>query len=110
MTPSITISRFGRGFPLHKFDSAQAPGSIRSAHFVVSTTYIKLGTPPFLMMASRLKEESLAILPIAQMACSTRPGVLDFNILINSSIAPLSIMDWHCCGVPEAMFARAQVA
>ncbi len=72
--------------------------------------YIILGIAPFLINASRLNDESLAILPIAHIACYTIPGCYDFTNFINNYIAPLFIIDWHCCGLPLATFASAHVA
>ena len=66
--------------------------------------------PPCRITASRLKVESLAILPRAQIACSTIPAWFDFNSFMNIGIASLLIMVTHCSWLPEATFANDQVA
>ena len=62
------------------------------------------------MILSLYAVQSLAIFPIAQIACSTVPRFGLFNSSTNKGIPPLSTMDWHCIDVPEATFVNAQVA
>ena len=54
--------------------------------------------------------QSLAMLPIAHIACSTMPLQLDLNNLMKRGIPPLSTIDWHWPKVPEATLVSAQVA
>lgn len=54
--------------------------------------------------------QSLDILPIAHIACSTIPMLLDFSRSMKRGMPPLSIIDWHCTVVPEATLVNAHVA
>ena len=50
------------------------------------------------------------MLPIAQIAWSTIPKLFDRSRFTKRGMPPWSIINWHCSVVPEAIFARAQVA
>ena len=64
------VSYFGNGLPLHKFDNAHAPCLIMFVYFILACiTWIKFITPPFLIIESLWNVQSLAIFPIAQIAC-----------------------------------------
>ena len=107
---NLMLSYLGRGLPRHKLDRAQQQRLMCLSSVSLSIMLTKLISPPSLIILSRLATQPLEMLPIAHIACSTIPKLLDKRIFTKSGIPPLSTMDWHCAVVPEATHARAHPA
>lgn len=107
----LTFSYFGNGFPLQRLERAHAPClTILLSFIFLSITPTKLKIPPFLMILSLFVTQSLAMFPMAQIACSIVPRFELFKSWTNKGIPPLSTIDWHWIEVPEATLVNAHVA
>ena len=71
---SETVSKGGRGLPLHKFDNAQVPFLIAIWISEFATIYAKFLAPPHLIIKSLKAEQSPDIFPTAQIAYSYISG------------------------------------
>lgn len=66
----LTFSYLGNGLPLQRLERAHAPClTILLSPMFLSITPTKLRIPPFLMILSLFVTQSLAMFPIAQIAC-----------------------------------------
>jgi len=76
---------------LHKLDKAQHPNLIIYSSYAFSTIDIKLVSPPNLIILLRWIEESLEMLPIANIAFSIIYFLFDLSKHTNRGIPPFSI-------------------
>ena len=76
---ALTDSYLGLGVLRHKLESAHAPCSSIYKFLEFSIAFIMISRAPFCKMASLNLEESPAILPKPQRACSTMKGLFYFT-------------------------------
>lgn len=88
----LTSSNFGKGLPLHKFESAHVPCLTVFLFDVVSIIFIKGSSPLNLRIKSLYTAQSPAILPRAQIAYSAISMCFEDNNLTNIGIPPLSMI------------------
>ena len=106
---SFTILYSAKGLPLQRLERAQVPCLIMLKLVLETTILHSWGQAPQRRIRSLNEGQSPEMLPIAQMACSTISIWLLYKICTIRFRPPLSIIDYVCYVVPEAMLVMAQV-